>query len=96
MALPSGGHFTNSYTNDQLSRVVTPDTAIDYDYDCNGNVSKVTEGNETVSLSYDGDLLASIQYSGELSTSIGQQFNSDFVVDQLTYAGSSAGYAYDR
>ncbi|MBQ0752639.1 MAG: thrombospondin type 3 repeat-containing protein [Gammaproteobacteria bacterium] len=93
--LPSGGHITNSYSNDQLSRVVTPDTAIDYAYACNGNVSTITEGNETLSFSYDGELLTGLQYSGDLGASISQQFNNDFVIDQMTYAGDSTSYVYD-
>tara|TARA_R110002073_G_scaffold293075_1_gene458503 strand:+ start:48487 stop:60300 length:11814 start_codon:yes stop_codon:yes gene_type:complete len=95
VALPSGGHITNTYTNDQLSRVVTPDTTIDYTYACNGNVGTITEGNETLSFSYDGELLTGLQYSGDLGASISQQFNNDFVIDQMTYAGGSTSYVYD-
>ncbi|MBQ0752641.1 MAG: hypothetical protein KBT86_00215, partial [Gammaproteobacteria bacterium] len=48
-----------------------------------------------MAFTYDGDLLTGIQYSGELDASISRQFNSDFVIDQMTYAGDSTSYVYD-
>src|SRR5690606_26388397 len=95
VALPSGGHITNTYTNDQLSRVVTPDTTIDYEYACNGNVSEISEGSEELAFSYDGELLTGIQYNGQLNATISQRYNSDFVIDQMSYAGATTSYGYD-
>jgi RHS repeat-associated protein len=48
-----------------------------------------------LSFSYDGELLTGLQYSGDLGVSISQQFNNDFVIDQMTYAGGSTSYVYD-
>jgi RHS repeat-associated protein len=48
-----------------------------------------------LSFSYDGELLTGLQYSGDLGASISQQFNNDFVIDQMTYAGGSTSYVYD-
>ncbi|MFO7786719.1 MAG: DUF1566 domain-containing protein [Halospina sp.] len=93
--LPSGERIEHTYSGGQRSSTTTPEGVINYDYLCGGRLSQVSEGGESLQYQWDGNLLTEARYQGELNASIQYGYNSDFKVDQLSYAGASTSLSYD-
>ena len=55
----------------------------------------VTKGTESITYGYDGPLVTSETRAGTLNQTLSFTYNSDFLVDDFTYAGSLTDYGYD-
>jgi RHS repeat-associated protein len=94
--LPSGQRLEHSYVQNRLTRTDTPEGSILYDYHYGDQLSRVSEGQESLSYTWDGSLLKEVLYQGELGGSIQYGHNPNLEVSQLTYAGDSTPLSYDR
>ena len=94
--LPSGDRLEHTYAQNRLTRTDTPEGTIEYDYHHGDQLSQITEGSETLSYTWDGSLLKETGYQGELNESIQYGHNTNFQVNQITYAGDSTSLTYDR
>jgi len=94
--LPSGERLEHTYTQNRLTRTDTPEGPILYAYHHGDQLSQVSEGSETLSYTWDGSLLKEAWYQGELNEGIQYGHNTNFQVNQVTYAGDSTSLTYDR
>jgi len=94
--LPSGSNILNTYSNGLLSKSQTPEGDIDYAYTCGSKISNITEGAESLDYTYDGNLLTGLGYLGVLDQTISQNYNNNFEVITLTYAGQDTELTYDN
>jgi len=93
----SGKSLNYTYTNGELTNLLSSDHTYIYDYTCGSKLSQVKKDDfESINYSYDGDLLTSINYSGELNSSILFTYNNDFLADSITYSGDTQALAYDK
>ena len=93
---PSGRRILNVYDKDRLSRVVTPEGEIVYNYLCATKLGSMSKGGETLTYTYDGKLVTAETLAGTLSQTLGYSYNNDFNVTGFTYAGGTASYVYDN
>ncbi|MCP4105282.1 MAG: RHS repeat protein [Desulfobacteraceae bacterium] len=95
---PSGDEINYVYEpgKDRLEQIQTPEGNTDYTYyPCGVNVETVSRGGETVTYEYDGSLVTGETFAGTLNLSLGYKYNSDFDIEEFTYAGNTETYAYD-
>lgn len=80
-----------------LRHIITPESTIDYIYDCGSRVKTMTMGSQSVTWGYDGSLVTSETVAGDLNQTIGYTYehDGDFDLDIMTYAGASYALEYD-
>jgi len=92
---PSGAQINNVYTETNLAQIQTPEDIINLTYLCASKLGSLTNGTETLSYGYDGALVTSVALSGTLNTALLYDYNHDFDVTAVTYAGATQAYTYD-
>ena len=94
---PSGQQINNVYDKGRISRIETPESTIDYTYaTCGSKVSSVSRGANSVSYTYDGKLVTSKELQGVLNRELSFTYNNDFRLTDMSYAGATESYSYDR
>ncbi|MCP1728063.1 RHS repeat-associated protein [Natronospira proteinivora] len=96
VTLPSGQRMEHSYADGRHVSTSTPEGVIEYDYLCGGRVSQITEGSESLSYDWDGNLVTGVHYQGALNASLSYGYNTDFELDQMSYAGGQTSLSYDK
>jgi hypothetical protein len=99
--LPSTKVMTHTYVNGLLDATTRPEGTTSYAYgSCGAQIDTLTDtvgqNTESIAYDYDGKLLTGITYQGELNQSITQGYNTDFLLNSLSYAGDSTAIAYDN
>ena len=93
---PSGLQISNSYTDNLLTQIQTPEGNIDYEYLCSSKVGSITKGTESLSYEYDGSLLTSETKNGTLNQVLEFAYNNDFDLSAISYAGGTENLSYDN
>jgi RHS repeat-associated protein len=93
---PSGSLINNVYDATRLMQVQTPETTINYTYLCGDKLESMTNGTDTITYTYDGKLLTSEINNGTLNQSLVYDYDDDFNLTAITYAGRTTGYSYDN
>ena len=93
---PSGKQINHMYDATRLIQTQTPEGNIEYTYACGDKVVSMTNETESIAYEYDGRLLTTESMSGTLAQSLHYDFNNDFDVTALTYAGETTEYSYDN
>jgi RHS repeat-associated protein len=92
---PSGKEINHYYDATRLMQIRTPKGNIDFTYLCGTTVGTVRYGFESIAYGYDGSLLSSETNSGTLNQEIYYDYNHDFDMVEMAYAGDIENYAYD-
>ncbi len=93
---PSGNQIENTYTNGLLTATSTPEGATNYSYNCTSLLAEAIEGAEKIAYTYDGSLLKADIRTGLINQAIGYNYNNDFRISSISYAGASQALAYDN
>jgi len=93
---PSGIQINNVFDATRLMQVHTPETTINYTYLCGDKLESMTNGTDTITYAYDGKLLTSETINGTLNQSLVYDYDDDFNIAAITYAGVTTGYSYDN
>ena len=96
IAFPSGKVISNTYTHGLLTSTTSPEGATSYAYSCGNNLSGAARGNESVTLTYDGSLIKSDTRAGTVGQAISYEYNNDFNLSSITYAGFTQSLGYDN
>jgi RHS repeat-associated protein len=97
ITFPSGQQINNIYDKGRISRIKTPKSTIDYTYaPCGSKVASVSRGGNSASYTYDGKLVTSKELQGVLNTELSFTYNNDFRLTEMSYAGATESYSYDR
>lgn len=96
ITFPSGRHIANSYTTTQLSHVQMPHADLDITYLAGNRIDAMTMGAESLRYGYDGQLVTSETASGTLSHTTNYDYNNDFNIASITYAGTTSAFTYDN
>ncbi len=95
---PSGARISYNYDPAKLESIETSEgdvTDFTY-YSCGSKVETVSRGNEEIKYVYDGSLVKSETLTGTLGQTLSYEYNNDFAVESLTYAGDTCAYGYDN
>lgn len=95
LTFPSTSQIVNTYTNGLLTNTLTPESSIDFTYDCTTLLSGASKGSETVAYTYDGSLLETDTRSGILNQTISYSYDNNHRLSSVTYAGSNYLLGYD-
>ncbi|MCP4263332.1 MAG: hypothetical protein GY774_38375, partial [Planctomycetes bacterium] len=95
LTFPSTGQIQNTYTDGLLTNTLTPESSIDFTYECTSLLSGVSMGSETVAYTYDGSLLETDTRSGILDKTINYTYDNNHRLSSVTYAGSNYVLGYD-
>jgi len=93
---PSAKTVTYNYVNSLLDTINRPEGTTSYTYGCGGIVNSATFGNESIIYSYDGDLIKQLSYAGTLNQVISFDYNTDFLLSDITYSGETESMVYDN
>ncbi|MDX6851396.1 DUF1566 domain-containing protein [Gilvimarinus sp. SDUM040013] len=96
ITLPSEGVIDFFYEAGKLDKVVRPESTTVYRYQQGDQIDEIETGTELVDYDYDGLLLTQKRYGGEINEAIDYGYNTDFLVDSLSYAGGTTELAYDN
>jgi len=95
---PSGAWIRYDYDPAKLGSIETSEgdvTSFAYS-SCGTKVESVSGDGERISYGYDGSLVTSETLTGTLAQTLSYTYNSDFAVQNLTYAGETRTYGYDN
>ncbi|MCP4346313.1 MAG: hypothetical protein GY795_12400 [Desulfobacterales bacterium] len=95
---PSGDEIYYFYEpgKGRLDYIQTPEGDIDFTYyPCGSNVDTISKGGETLTYEYDATLVTKETLAGTLNLSLGYKYNSDFDLEEFTYAGVTENFSYD-
>jgi len=92
---PSGSQIYTVYEATRRVQVRTPETTVNYTYLCGDKLESMTNGTDTITYTYDGKLLTSETTNGTLNQSLVYDYDDDFNLTAITYAGGTTGYSYD-
>jgi hypothetical protein len=67
-----------------------------FTYACGDQVDSISDGQVSVNYQYDGSLLTRQSYSGLINQAIDYVYNSDFDVEQQSYASLDVAFEYDK
>jgi RHS repeat-associated protein len=95
MVFPSGKQISYVYGSGLLRKILTPEKDIDISYACSRKIDIITDGTNAIEYTYDGELYRGETTSGTLNAAISLRYNSDYLPDQLTYAGKTSELNYD-
>jgi RHS repeat-associated protein len=95
VTFPSGKNISNIYDATQLMQIQLPEGNIDYTYLCGSKAESIAFGAEAIAFEYDGNLLSSEMLSGTLNQAIYYEYNNDFNITEVNYAGETEKYVYD-
>jgi RHS repeat-associated protein len=93
--LPSGNQIDAVYDKTRLIQLNTPNTSIDYTYLCDTQLQSTSRAEEKIVYDYDGILLTAATNSGALNQTITFEYDDDFQLIALFYAGDMETYTYD-
>ncbi|WP_158304044.1 RHS repeat domain-containing protein [Cellvibrio japonicus] len=94
--LPSGETLHYIYQEGRLAHLQTPEGDTHYRYQQGDQLHEIQQGSEKVNYSYDGTLLTQQTYQGQLNATINFGYNTDFRVNNLSYAGGNTSLSYDK
>ncbi|MCD4780599.1 MAG: hypothetical protein K8S27_08660 [Candidatus Omnitrophica bacterium] len=95
ITLPSGQQIENIYDDILLDEIHTPEGVIDFASYNNNQLQTVTMGTESIGYTYYGRLIKTETLSGTLSSNIVYDYNNDFALSGIMYAGSTSLFDYD-
>lgn len=96
ITLPSKKQIVNNYLYSRLKETITSEWTNVYKYNCGNNIDTITRGLEVLDYDYDGTLVSRISQTGTLNRFIGINYNDDFLINELTYAGYTESLDYDN
>ena len=96
VSFPSGKQIGLNYVSGLLSSTASPEGTTNYSYVCGRDVAGIAKGSENLSYTYDGNLLKTDTRAGLLNQAITYNYNNDFNVVSMTYAGQSQTFGYDN
>ncbi|MCD4779583.1 MAG: hypothetical protein K8S27_03405 [Candidatus Omnitrophica bacterium] len=94
---PSAKQIKNIYYDSLLDKIETPEGIIDFYYYGNNKTKEILMGSEGIAYTYLGDFIKTevLDPAGTLPETITYDYNNDFALSGLTYAGGTSSFDYD-